>query len=270
MISVVVRIHPLGLVSCGHYDIKRYSKMKHLASARHIRFFKKYYRTSHSSRIMFFYEYDDDDDLDEGRNRYYRRGSSDFGDSSMEDEDEAPVSELLILSKDKNPEVWEIWTEHILPFVGRDQFAFVGFVNRGFCRAYLSIFPAITTFEHILTMPQAKMCYRSIRRDEFGSQEDAFRHMAGRGRLDILEFWHSKGIQWDFRAPQEAAIAGYLPILQWLYQHACYRQKNHSWWDRHVASAAASHSDLTMLKWLYKQYCKFDARTCSSAGIMVI
>jgi hypothetical protein len=156
-----------------------------------------------SSRTMFFYDYDDDgydldddDRFDEGQNRYYRRGSSDFENSSMDEDDaKPPVSELLILSKDKNPKVWEIWTRHILTFVGKGQFAFVGFVNRGFCQAYLSLFPAITIFEHILTMPQAKMCYRSIRRDEFGSQEDSFRHMAGRGRLDILEFWHSKGIQ---------------------------------------------------------------------------
>jgi hypothetical protein len=58
----------------------------------------------------------------------------------------------------------EIWLQHVFPFIGPDQYLFVGGVNRFFRSAYTSLYPHRTTdFAEVFTVAQAVLSYDEVR-----------------------------------------------------------------------------------------------------------
>jgi hypothetical protein len=43
----------------------------------------------------------------------------------------------------------DIWMNHILPFVGKNQYRFIGAVNRNFRVSYFTVFSPTTSYENV-------------------------------------------------------------------------------------------------------------------------
>jgi hypothetical protein len=58
--------------------------------------------------------------------------------------------------------VEDILTRNIFPFVGKNQFRFIGTVNKRFRTAYTTLFSMTTTYDQVATVEQARLCYNDI------------------------------------------------------------------------------------------------------------
>jgi hypothetical protein len=138
----------------------------------------------------------------------------------------------------------DIWTRNILPFIGTNQYRFVGAVNRHFRSTYLAAFSStITTFDHILGMEQAKLCHNEIK--TFPQQLEMFwKVLAERGRQGILSYYYIDDAFLPTTALTAAAAqGGRFELLRWLVRQKCPV-------DQSTLAAAAIHGDRTMFQWL--------------------
>ena len=82
---------------------------------------------------------------------------------------------------------------------------------------------------------------------------------ASRGRLEILQWAHSAGCEWDERTCQAAATGGHMEVLQWVRGHGCP-------WDHTTCRGAAESGNLDMLQWARLNGCPWEADTCDYAA----
>jgi hypothetical protein len=104
--------------------------------------------------------------------------------------------------------------QHILTFVGKNQYRFVAAVNRDFHAAYLHAFPGNTlTRIDLLTIGRATICYAEIppgAHMQCALCVSAARH----GKLPVLQYLRSMNCQWDESTCTVAARNCHLHILK--------------------------------------------------------
>jgi hypothetical protein len=153
----------------------------------------------------------------------------------------------------------DIWMEHILPFVDKGNFRFVGGVNRCFRSAYLERYPSATTYDTIITVEQAQLFDQDIhdvrrytrqRNAEMlvSHEETACRVMARLGRQNVLRYFHSKNFSWNEKTCANAVLRGNLKMLKWLRARGCP-------WDYDVCSFAAGTGNSEIKKWAHDNGC---------------
>jgi hypothetical protein len=110
----------------------------------------------------------------------------------------------------------DIWMNHILPFVGKNQYRFVGAVSRHFRISYFTLFSPVTSFGNISTIEQASLCCEDVCRVQRGT---LFHVMIQKGHQDIVKYLyishppcHSKDPQWT----AATAERGDFELLRWL------------------------------------------------------
>jgi hypothetical protein len=140
----------------------------------------------------------------------------------------------------------EILTEHIIPYVGVDQFRFVAGVNHTFYSAYTSVYNDLkhrTSYKFINTMELFKFCYLEMR-DNVKEQRLLFQCAVKQGSHNVLQFLHEIGCSWnvDVSTCAQAALFGHLNVLQWARANGCP-------WDENTCSEAASNGHLDVLHW---------------------
>jgi hypothetical protein len=143
----------------------------------------------------------------------------------------------------------EIFTQNILPFVGKNQYRFVGGVNRHFRISYLTFFSPSTSFENVTTVGQAYLCSAdlSLKRN---AQKAAFCEvMVKNGRQSIVKYLfslecRSNNTLTDHPFTATAAEAGHFELLRWLVRQKCAV-------DAATFAGAAVHGDLVIFQWLY-------------------
>lgn len=127
----------------------------------------------------------------------------------------------------------------ILTFVGRGHYRFVAILNRQFKDAYTQLFPCDTKTQlRLSTLDLAKICYE----ESVEHRPVLCRHAARYGNLEVLQYLHSMGCQWDSSTCHNAAKYGHLHILIYAHQHQFP-------WGRHTVYFAAIHGHLHILLW---------------------
>jgi hypothetical protein len=162
--------------------------------------------------------------------------------------------------------VWTIFfMRNILSFVGKNQYRFVGAVNRHFRTAYIAVFSPTTTLDNVTTVEHANVCYHEIK--DAPSQRKCLCKVASKmNHRDVLKYLFVEGCTWDGEMATAAAQAGQLELLQWLV-----RKRGPV--NATTFAAAATHSDLAILQWLYVlprmagDDCPWDTTTCSTAAM---
>jgi hypothetical protein len=97
----------------------------------------------------------------------------------------------------------EILKEHILPYVGKDQFRFVGGVNRTFCSAYTAVYSHRTKYQYIKTLKLFQFCFADMP-NKTKEQCWLFQRAAQLANLEILQYLQSVGCSCDEQASQAA------------------------------------------------------------------
>lgn len=159
----------------------------------------------------------------------------------------------------------DLLTRHVLPFVGENQYRFVGAVNRDFRNAYLAVFSPTTTFDQITSMEQAELCYHEIWIPH--QHDELYLVMVEQGQLDILKYLYlQEGFSLSASLSAAAARNGHFDVLRWLVRIKCPV-------DATTFAGAADHGDLSMVQWLYdlprpfSEKCSWNGRTCSTAAL---
>jgi hypothetical protein len=142
----------------------------------------------------------------------------------------------------------DIWMNHILPFVGKNQYRFIGAVNRNFRVSYFTVFSPTTSYENVTTMEQAHLCCKDL---DFDQRAALCKAMIKKGEPNIVKI--AFAVNSDFyRFSQErqvqltaaAAESGDFDLLRWLVEKNCEV-------DEEAFSGAALNGNLAMFQWLY-------------------
>jgi hypothetical protein len=155
-----------------------------------------------------------------------------------------------------------ILIEHILPYVGADQFRFVAGVNRTFYSAYTSMYDHHkhrTSYQYINTMELFQFCYAEMKNEE-NAQRLLFKHATQQGNLDVFQYLREIGCSWDEWTCACAAENGHLDVLQWADTNGCP-------WDEKTCSYAAKNGHLDVLQWAHANGCPWDEETCTKAAL---
>jgi hypothetical protein len=137
----------------------------------------------------------------------------------------------------------DIWMRNVLPFIGRNQYRFVGAVNRHFRTTYLAAFSSTTTtYKEITSMEQAILCYSDLNESPV-QLETLWKVLAAQGHKDILRFYYNNPMAPSAALTAAAAKGGHFDLLRWLVRQNCPV-------DKTTLAAAAIHGDLAMFQWL--------------------
>lgn len=79
------------------------------------------------------------------------------------------------------------------------------------------------------------------------------------GKLEILEWAHKNGCQWNEMTCAYAAYGGNIDILKWLRMNDCP-------WNEITCAKAALGGNFDILKWARKNGCRWDEMTCTFAA----
>ncbi|CAB9520594.1 ankyrin repeat protein [Seminavis robusta] len=199
------------------------------------------------------------------------------------------MSSAPILNKKKlNPAILplldqkEIWTDHILPFLGMGQYAYVGAVNKEFnglykeyCDSVKNPFivklgskqrPAISTdtlysvaFYNVPCAQYWHVANKSSQTLSCFHQNDVCPTIAKAGNLPVLQWARQKSYPWDESTCSAAAEGGHLELLKWARKNGCP-------WDPDTCSSAARLGHLELLKWAHENGCPWNEWTCSAAA----
>jgi hypothetical protein len=83
----------------------------------------------------------------------------------------------------------DILTRNILPFVGANQFRFVGAVNRRLRTVYLSLFSPTTTYDYVTSVEHAHLCYYDFFRYPASTQLKILGKVAAKHNyLNVLKY----------------------------------------------------------------------------------
>jgi hypothetical protein len=185
-------------------------------------------------------------------------------------------STLVVLGNDDT-------LQHILSFVGCNQYRFVASVSKDFQNAYHQLYPENkTTYCNASTIGHAKiciaeckgtrksvtLCYSAIRHGSLPAlqylrssnyQWDAFvcNVAAQFGQLHILKYLRQKDCDWG-KTCELAVQYGHLPIVQWAHVNGCE-------WNEWTCAIAAEYGRLDILDWLHTNGCPWDEWTCWAA-----
>jgi hypothetical protein len=173
----------------------------------------------------------------------------------------------------------ELLATGILPFVGNDQYRFLGGVSHQFEEAYSTTFPTKTTRYNMTTMKLAKFCWNEAPTEdkpmlpELTKSQTWYRTVSWDDLDDedwaMLPWIRSTfGCIWGPVIPADttsyatcvaAAAGGQLDALKWA------RMKG-SPWDEASCQAAAMYGHLEVLKWARTNGCPWDEGTCKAAA----
>jgi hypothetical protein len=142
----------------------------------------------------------------------------------------------------------DIWIRHILPFVGKDQYRFVGAVNHHYRTSYLTLFAASTSFENVTTMGQAYLCCGDVW-SNLPQKIDFCKVMVKFGRQDIVKYLFNRVRTRDeplndSKFTAAAAEGGHVDLLRWLVRKECNV-------DQATFAGAAVHGNLEVFQWLF-------------------
>jgi hypothetical protein len=154
--------------------------------------------------------------------------------------------------------------QHILTFVGENQYRFVAAVNRDFHAAYLHVFPGNTlTRIDVSTIRHASICYAEVPRGDRNAstmmQRSMCRSAARHGNLAVLQYLRSMNCQWDANTCAYAATSGHLQILKWARANGCP-------WNTDTCRNAARNGHFEVLQWARANGCPWEDRTCALAA----
>jgi hypothetical protein len=123
-----------------------------------------------------------------------------------------PLSALDVLQS-------EIWSNHILPFVGVGSYRYVAGTNRQLRKMYTELFPMEKTTHVLLSSSQAALALQEVGEEN----RTVLCPMAARGGgLEALQFLLvDRNCQWAASTCAAAARGGHLPVVQWASQHGC-------------------------------------------------
>jgi hypothetical protein len=189
--------------------------------------------------------------------------------NAIETEEEKPNNDEHIINNNVGDLPLDLLANHIFPFVGGDQYRFVGSVCQSFEKAYGTSFPMKTTSYNLSTLKHAKICFEEaplkdrpllkrlarkqswyyyVRYDSTNDED-----------LALLEWARSNGCSWNERTCYFAAQNGHLEVLQWARSNGCS-------WNRDTCSEAAHNGHLEVLQWARSNGCSWNERTCSAAA----
>ena len=152
----------------------------------------------------------------------------------------------------------------VLPFVGKNQYRFVGAVNHNFRTLYKELFSTTTTYHHVTTAEQASICYRDIEDLTLSHIKALCKVMVQQNNRTVLNFLGNYYIRNNAVSSTTAVKEGNLDLLKWLI-----RRKFAA--DRTAISSAAAYTDLTMIKFLRSLYnCPWDKHSVPQLRCMDI
>jgi hypothetical protein len=200
----------------------------------------------------------------------------------------------------------DVLANHIFPFVGGDQYLFVGGVSRHYEEAYSATFPAKTTRYNMTTMKFAKICWETTEDEnkpfvqELAKNQTWYRTISWDDLDDedwaMLKWTRSTfGCIWEtviapdtksYAACEVAAARGQLDALKRARKNRCpwgevtcqlaaknghfevlkWAHTNGCPWDEGTCKAAAAGGHLDVLKWARKMNCPWDETTCAAAA----
>jgi hypothetical protein len=178
----------------------------------------------------------------------------------------AAVMQNTVMTMDHLPS--EILSHGIFPFVGEQQYRFVGSVNQTFRQSYIAAFPSQITCYNVSTIQHAKICLADVRKfpaKKLGlyppctGPEILFRLAAKQRNWKVLHYLYNVQCDWEASTCSRAANSGHLDVLKWANKKGCP-------WDKSTCSAAAGGGHLDVLKWVRRQGCPWDGETCSHAA----
>ena len=154
--------------------------------------------------------------------------------------------------------------QHIISFVGDEQYRFVAATNRRFQEAYAANFPGKkeTTYSMACTEELAKLCWNEIVHRPYSLRDDEITLIccaASNGNLPIVKYLRDLECRWDYRTCAAAAENGHLNVLKWCRENGCP-------WDTSTCEAAARYGHLHVLQWCREHGCPWDAWTCEAAA----
>jgi hypothetical protein len=161
----------------------------------------------------------------------------------VNDEIELPTSletappSLEIQSFDSLPA--DVLVNHILPFVGNNQYRFVAGVCKTFQTSYVSLYQKKTSYCYVSSKEQAQICLNEC---PMFKRRNLCELAALHGNLVVLQYLRSMGCSWDWRTCANAAENGHLDVLIWA-------RANHCRWGWSTCSNAAKNGHLDLLKW---------------------
>jgi hypothetical protein len=138
----------------------------------------------------------------------------------------------------------DIFMRAVLPFVGKNQYRFVGGVNRHFRISYFTVFSPSTSYENVVTRKQADLCCRDLH-EKLSQRANLCKVMAMQGQETILKYLFTKGVcPLDSSMTAAAAKGGHFELMRWLVH-------NNFPVDSSTFDGAAACGDLAMFIWLY-------------------
>lgn len=180
----------------------------------------------------------------------------------------------------------DILENNIFPFVGMNQYRFVGGVCRVFEKAYRTLF-SVQTAINVSSVEHAKICFDELPLSMKLSLQDSLCASAARngnlvvlkwarysecpwdakvcslaannGDLEMLQWANANGCPWDETTCSAAALNGHLEVLQWAVDHGCH-------WNEITCANAALNGHLELLQWAHFRGCHWDEETCTSAA----
>jgi hypothetical protein len=152
--------------------------------------------------------------------------------------------------------------QHILLFVGDNQYRFVAATSKRFQHSYLQLFTEkkTTYVNAVSTVERAKVFIAECQRIRDTAGTPFLCNLAvSHESLLTLQYLHSAHFVWDVSTCNKAAAEGNLPILQYLHENKCP-------WDETTCHSAALPGHLHILQYLRAHGCPWDARTCAQVA----
>ena len=145
-------------------------------------------------------------------------------------------------------------SQHIISFVGDEQYRFVAATNRRFQEAYAANFPGkkeTTYSKAACTEELAKLCWNEIDHQSYSLRDDEIALIgcaASNGNLPIVKYLRDLECRWDYRTCAAAAENGHLNVLKWCRENGCP-------WDKWTCVYAAEKGHLNVLIWCREHGC---------------
>jgi hypothetical protein len=149
--------------------------------------------------------------------------------------------------------------QHIISFVGQNQYRFVAIINPSFKKVYLQLFPENReTYCNASTIEHAKICFEES--GDYINERKLCESAAKHGNLPVLQYLRSVNCSWNAGTCARAAKAGHLHILQWCRENGCH-------WNERTCEHAAEAGHLHILQWCRENGCLWNAQTCAYAAL---
>jgi hypothetical protein len=129
---------------------------------------------------------------------------------------EAAPSSLEIQSFDSLPA--EVFVNHILPFVGNNQYRFVAGVCKTFQKAYTLLYQKKTSYYYVSSKEQAQIFLNEC---PMSKRQNLCELAALHGNLAVLKYLRLMRCSWDWRTCANAAENGHLDVLIWARANHC-------------------------------------------------